>query len=252
MRSRFVQFDLLPPQVARESSARLSVVLDGQVVDYVLRRSPRRRSIALTIDESGLRIGAPLAAPQADVDDALRRHGQWVLRKLQEWSARRPAAVEWGDGARFFLRGEPVRIVTAPRRGIAYAPHLAELHIGTVPANRSLGDALRDWLRREAIVLFEARCAEMASALGLDAPRVRLSNARTRWGSCSSLSGIRINWRLIQVPDRWIDYVVAHEVSHLVVMNHSSRFWRTVARLVPDHAERRASLRRESPGFLLI
>jgi predicted metal-dependent hydrolase len=252
MRRRIVQLDLPLAPAARDSSARLSVVLDGHVVDYVLRRSPRRRSIALTIDESGLRIGAPLAAPQSDVDDVLRRHGQWVLRKLREWSTRRPAAVEWGDGARFFLRGEPVRIVTAPRRGIVYAPHLGELHVGTVPASRSLGDALREWLRREAIATFEPRCAAMAAALGLDAPRVRLSNARTRWGSCSSLSGIRINWRLIQVPDRWIDYVVAHEVSHLVVMNHSARFWGTVAQLVPDHAERRAALRRDSPGFLLI
>ena len=74
-------------------------------------------------------------------------------------------------------------------------------------------------------------------------PPLYLSNARTRWGSCSRLSGIRLNWRLIHLPRHQIDYVVAHEAAHLLEMNHSARFWRVVEELMPDYDEAREALK---------
>jgi predicted metal-dependent hydrolase len=72
---------------------------------------------------------------------------------------------------------------------------------------------------------------------------------RTRWGSCSRISGIRLNWRLIHCPPAVVDYVVAHEVAHLVEMNHGPRFWAVVERLCPDHAAARAELRRHAAAL---
>ena len=83
-------------------------------------------------------------------------------------------------------------------------------------------------------------------------PAVRLSNARTRWGSCSSRSGIRLHWRLVHLSPALIDYVVAHEVAHLVEMNHSPRFWAVVERLYPDWREARAALRRAAATLPVI
>ena len=80
-------------------------------------------------------------------------------------------------------------------------------------------------------------------------PAVGLSNARTRWGSCSSLSGIRLHWRLIHLPLPLIDYVVAHEVAHLVEMNHSPRFWSVVESLYPGHVAARKALRQAAAAL---
>jgi predicted metal-dependent hydrolase len=83
-------------------------------------------------------------------------------------------------------------------------------------------------------------------------PTVHLSNARTRWGSCHASGRVHLNWRLVQMPLHLIDYVVAHEVAHLLEMNHSQRFWRTVARMVPDYAARRRELRSDSHRYLFV
>ena len=108
------------------------------------------------------------------------------------------------------------------------------------------GDARQVLLRglqRRGLELFSNRVEEFCLRLGRPAPAVGLTNARTRWGSCSSRSGIRLHWRLIHLPLGLIDYVVAHEVAHLVEMNHSPRFWSVVESLYPDHLAARQALR---------
>jgi predicted metal-dependent hydrolase len=100
------------------------------------------------------------------------------------------------------------------------------------------------WLQQQAHSLFEQRLNLYASPLGVRWSRLSLSNARTRWGSASSSGQIRLNWRLLQLPLPVIDYVVAHELSHLRVMDHSPRFWQTVATVMPDYAARRAELKK--------
>jgi predicted metal-dependent hydrolase len=83
-------------------------------------------------------------------------------------------------------------------------------------------------------------------------PAIRLSNARTRWGTCHVDGRIRLNWRLIQVPPALIDYVVVHELAHLREPNHSSRFWSQVGSVLPDYKERRLALRRDAHRYLVV
>jgi predicted metal-dependent hydrolase len=123
----------------------------------------------------------------------------------------------------------------------------------TGPFDQSVSRAVHQWLHEQALLCFEERVAHYRQLLGVNlAPKVLLSSARTRWGSCHSSGRIHLNWRLIQMPARLIDYVVAHEVAHLLEMNHSQRFWRAVGRLVPDYAERRKQLRLEGHRYLLV
>jgi len=86
--------------------------------------------------------------------------------------------------------------------------------------------------------------------LGVAQPPIRLSNARTRWGSCHPAGRIHLNWRLIHFPLPLIDYVVVHELAHLRELNHSASFWRLVAQIVPDHAARRAQIRAHAHHYL--
>jgi predicted metal-dependent hydrolase len=98
-------------------------------------------------------------------------------------------------------------------------------------------------LRERARALFAERLAHYAGRLAHPLPALALSAARTRWGSCSTRSGIRLNWRLIHFPRDIVDYVVAHEVAHLREMNHSARFWALVGQLFPDYAQARRTLK---------
>jgi predicted metal-dependent hydrolase len=107
-------------------------------------------------------------------------------------------------------------------------------------------------LRARAIDWFRGRVEEYCHRLGLSMPEVRLSAARTRWGSCSSRSGIRLHWRLIHLEPALIDYVVAHEVAHLLEMNHSPRFWSVVERLFPGWQDARRRLRVQGGRLPLI
>ena len=112
---------------------------------------------------------------------------------------------------------------------------------------RSPGEApqlLEKALRERARALFVERLAHYAPQLGVDLPALSLSAARTRWGSCSRRTGIRLNWRLIHFAPPLIDYVVIHELAHLREMNHGARFWSIVAELYPDYRSARAELRR--------
>ena len=119
-------------------------------------------------------------------------------------------------------------------------------------ALRAGGDArqlLLRGLQERALAVFCHRVEEFCLRLGRPVPAVGLSSARTRWGSCSVRSGIRLHWRLIHLPLPLIDYVVAHEVAHLVEMNHSPRFWSVVTSLYPEHAAARQALRKASAAL---
>jgi predicted metal-dependent hydrolase len=98
------------------------------------------------------------------------------------------------------------------------------------------------WLKDEALRLVAPHVAHYARRVTPLAPTVRLSNARSEWGSCNAKGEIRLNWRLVQLPPALAEYVVAHEVAHLVELNHSARFWAMVETLMPGHAARRREL----------
>jgi hypothetical protein len=264
--------EFVHPRATRE------IVLDGQRVAFLLKRS-RRRSIGFVVGIEGLAVSAPKWVTLRDVDAGVREKAAWILAKLveQREQARRVAAARmvWQDGATLQYLGEPIRIVLDARHGLAAGevaldadagvarnrdrqgareaegaavasiPQLTRrLHVGLPPdagADR-LRDAVQSWLQREARTLFEARCAHFAERLGVRVTRLALSSAATRWGSANASGAVRLHWRLIHFPLATIDYVVAHELAHLREMNHSPRFWNVVASVVPEYQAARREL----------
>ncbi len=227
-------------------------VLNGQIVEYTIRRARRRRSITLTIDEHGLRVGAPLRSSRREIETVLQKHAGWVLRTLARWSGRRPMPCTWRNGETLFLLG------TALRLELCADTTAVERHGDTLTAGSSVGDvvALRtrvvEWYRGEALTCFEQRVGCYAGALDVRLRGLRLSQAKTRWGSCGPDGRVALNWRLIQMPLTLVDYVVVHELAHLREMNHSPRFWRVVENILPDYAERRAALRHDGYRYLRL
>ena len=238
-----------PAQLA----SRHQFLLEGAWVEYTLKRSRRRRSITLTIDENGLRVGAPWRAPQQRIDSLLDSHARWIARKLKEWHARRPPQFTWEAGATVMAMGEPLTLAVSDSSAATRREgNRLCLYIGNGTDDPALiARTVIEWLRNTAQDWFEQRAAYFARVLAVRTPSVRLSNARTRWGTCHPDGRVLLNWRLIQAPPALIDYVVVHELAHLREPNHSPRFWRWVASVLPDYEERRHTLRRESHRYLL-
>ncbi|MEW6165652.1 MAG: SprT family zinc-dependent metalloprotease [Pseudomonadota bacterium] len=235
----------LPPPGGDAAAASRHVILNGRIVDYALRRD--RRRLVLRIDERGLRVGAPRGLALADIDAFIATHADWVLEKLDAFARRtRPRHVSLHDGARLPVLDHDVvvRVTAGANRGFwRHDEGGHELWLAARPA-ADLAALARRALQRRALEHFSPRVADAAARLGRPAPRLALSSARMRWGSCSAAGGIRLNWRLIHLPSRLGDYVVAHEAAHLVEMNHGARFWQLVGELCPDWNLRRDELQR--------
>ncbi|MFN4149065.1 MAG: M48 family metallopeptidase [Rhodocyclaceae bacterium] len=241
-------FCRLPPPHVPPGSVR-HILIAGHSVAYTLRRD--RRRLSMRIDERGLAVGAPRSTTLAEIEAFIHGHGTWVLERLAAFAAdvaRRHLRIH--DGARLpLLGGEAcVRITQGANR--CYWNEW-ELWLAA-RADADLAALARRALQRRALEHFHPRLAEMAKRIGRQAPPLRLSSARTRWGSCSLRSGIRLNWRLIHLPPATIDYVIAHEVAHLIEMNHGPRFWRVVECLYPEWRIARNELKRQGAALPII
>jgi predicted metal-dependent hydrolase len=216
----------------------LLIELGGRLIEYHFARR-RRRTLAITVDATGLRVSAPLRAPWREIEAFLHDKQSWILAKLDAWSRVPRSPVLHGvSGETLPLFGATTRLQVRPgRRRVLEQGGDLIVHARTRPL-----DVLVAWLKHRALEALTPRIGHYAAVLGLPAPRVALSNARTQWGVCTEGGAIRLSWRLVHVEPRLADYVVAHEVAHLVEMNHSRRFWSLLARLYPGWREARERL----------
>jgi hypothetical protein len=258
------------PRASRE------VRLGHALVAYEFKRG-QRRSIGFSVGAEGLAVRAPKWVTLSDVDAALQSKAAWILRKLQETRERHARlatqVIEWRDGASLPFLGQLVTIRLDPEhrfgaggvelaqlpdavRGMLPAP--ASHDIDALPTSvlrvslphsaspEQIQDMVQAWLMRQGKQVFKERLDHFAPQLGVQWKKLSLSNAGTRWGSARIDGSIRLNWRLIHMRMSVIDYVVAHELSHLRVMDHSPRFWDTVRSVVPDYAALRKQLKDEA------
>lgn len=219
---------------------------------YLLVRSTRR-SIGLEVSESGLTVRAPMRVSMANIESALQDKASWVLNKLGERETRTQQTphIQWVQGAELPYLGGQLKLyldAAAPRGGelLALAENSWALHLrlaGDASAS-SIRAQVNAWWLRHARALLTQRLQRFAPSVGVQWQSLRLSNARTRWGSAKHDGGIMLNWRLLHFRMDVVDYVVIHELSHLRVMDHSPKFWAVVAGICPDYLALRAELRR--------
>ena len=213
----------------------IEVVFDKSVYLVRLRRhrQARRYTLRIAAATRDVILTIPPRGTLKEARDFAQKHGGWIAARL----GRLPEAVRFAHGIVVPLRGVPHRI--AHRRGArgtvwteadgdgaqllcvaGEAPHI----------DRRIGDFLRREARRE----LEAASRRFAATLGVGVRRVAVRDQASRWGSCSTAGVLSFSWRLILAPGFVLNYLAAHEVAHLVEMNHSARFWRLVQRLCPD------------------
>ena len=236
------------------------IQLGERTLDYALRRA-RRKTIGFSISAAGLTIAAPRWVGIGQIEEAIRERESWVLKKLADMRRHHASIpqVRWEDGGTLPYRGEPVtlRLVTrttgSSRGASALFDATARTLTLSLPPDASraqIRDRTESWLQGEARALFVERLAFYEARLGVAHRALRLSSAKTRWGSCSADGRILLNWRLIHFPLSSIDYVVAHELAHLKEMNHGPRFWATVATILPGYEAARDHVKNPPPDLL--
>ena len=233
---------ITPPAVEQRS-----IQLAGTPVTYTLKRSSKRRSIGLRIDDRGLTVSLPLRASEKWLHSVLHEKADWVVEKLGSWQSKKTSAPEWLNGEKIAFRGESFTLRIIPSL-FASPPQLRgeQLHIHVVDMTDEIKieKVVTQWYRREAERVFAECVAHYAPLMQVAPKQIKLSSARTQWGSCTSRGVVRLNWQLVKMPLHLIDYVVVHELAHLREMNHSAAFWRVVESACPDYAHCRAELRR--------
>ncbi len=240
--------------------------LGETVVGFEFKRG-QRRTIGFSVGPHGLVVSAPKWVPLHQVDAAVQDKARWIVQKLTHTRLRHDELLArrmvWQDGATFPFMGAPVTLRLVPtiarrRPAPVLLPHSVNntnAAVSDVPARvlqlslsldaegPQIQTAVQRWLMSEARSLFVTRLDHFAPLLQVRWRQLALSNAATRWGSARVDGAIRLNWRLMHFPLPVIDYVVAHELSHLRVMDHSPRFWAVVRTVVPDYATLRQQLK---------
>jgi predicted metal-dependent hydrolase len=218
--------------------ARLLVKHGSQIYSVRLRRHRRARRYTLRIHPSDREaiLTMPPRGTIIDAKDFAQRHGGWIAARL----GRLPKAAPFLPGTLVPLRGIAHRIVhRAAMRGTVWTEtrDSGERILCVAGASEHIERRVLDYLKREARKDLQKASISYAQELGVRVRRLSIRDQSSRWGSCTSAGSLSFSWRLILAPPYVLDYLAAHEVAHLVEMNHSARFWRVVGK-VCDHVER--------------
>ncbi|WP_404400781.1 M48 family metallopeptidase [Pelagibacterium halotolerans] len=227
------------------------LVIGETAVAVTVKVNPRARHYRLAVSRKGEPVLTfPASGRWAEAQAFLERNRGWLSKRLEK----RGSIARLADGANVPLRGiEHTLLVRDSLRGTVEA--------GEGPAGPTLsvpGGAdhfrrrLIDWFKTEARSDIEARCAVHANTLGVSIAAIRMRDQSTRWGSCSSARVLNFNWRLIMAPPFVLDYVAAHEVAHILEMNHAPAYWHTLARALPDYERGKAWLKVHGQSLMAI
>jgi predicted metal-dependent hydrolase len=229
---------------------------------FHLKVSRRRRSVGLTVTDTGeLLVHAPKGLSIKAIHEVITRNRAWIQKKQAE----RRQALDCLETGRVYYRGQALTLDL--RDSGPAGVHLVDgaLQVNIVPpffkgglggicfeaASQDPWPHLLAWYRREAESLLTEGVRRFAPRMGLAPPPLEVRDWRRRWGECHLGGHLRFNWRLVLLPPESLDYLVVHELAHLLVPGHPPRFWQEVGKYLPDFAARRRWLRLYGAPFLL-
>ncbi len=233
----------------------MSETLNVEGLTFAVHRSARRRTVGITVEREGdLSVAIPEKADLARVEAVVRAKLFWVFTKLAEKALlfRPVPEKEYISGEGFFYLGRSYRLLLVDgvdgkdAAGLRLVNGRFTLRRKDQPNAASLfvrwyTDHARQWISR--------RVQDLAVRTGKQPNQVRVLDLGNRWGSCSTEGGLNFHWRTIRLPPSLVEYVVAHELVHLIEPRHDSAFWTRLERLMPDYRERKRRLSEQGAGY---
>jgi predicted metal-dependent hydrolase len=209
-------------------------LLESPPIDHLIHS--RRKTVAIIIQRDGsLTVRAPLRMPQASIQEFVQSHSDWIRKKQAQVKASPPPQEKsFTAGETFLYMGKeyPLTLEASQHPSLDFIAGRFRLARSALPKARQ---TFLRWYRLQARLVISARVESLAKEYKFSWKKIRISSARTRWGSCSTTGTLSFTWRLVMAPPEVIDYVVVHELVHTQVRNHSSKFWRRVAEIMPAY-----------------
>lgn len=216
-----------------------SISLDG--FEAAVKFSARRRTLTIKVDEGCVVVRAPTFAAMGDIENFLRSKRTWVREKLAQQQAQLQARKRfWRSGELLPLLGATVQLQVehAAKGQVAFDGE--NLRVGVRRASAQLAERriqalVQQWYRERAASDIAQRVAHWQEVTGIAAKGHSIKTYKARWGACSHRRELTFNWKLVMAPPAVIDYVVVHELCHIVHFNHSPAYWQLVGRYQPDY-----------------
>ena len=205
----------------------------------------KRKTFALVVDVKGtLIVRAPVGATRRQVNEVVDAHRSWIEEKqaeaLRKQQSQRTLRFEEGETFLFLGQRYPLTFTEKEIKPALQLNGSFILAQAYAPRAEAVFEA---WYKIQARMIIAERVDHWAGANGLSYTTLRITSARTRWGSCSSKGSLNFSWRLVLAPLEVIDYVVVHELAHLKQRNHSRAFWAEVETMMPDYRQHRRWLK---------
>lgn len=226
-------------------------------IDFGVRRSPKRKTVSIAVDPAdGVLLTAPSDASDERLDQVVWDKAPWIARHLlliAEQDVRpKPRRFVGGEsyaylGRHYRLRVQPRAVPGQPKLDHGFLVVQVGRKLRGEDRARAVESRLRDWYLARACHKLPERLARWAPRVGVPLPELLIRKQQKRWGSCDPTGTLRLNWKILQAPIRLVDYVVAHELVHLVHKDHSNAFWTRLGQAMPDYDRRKDELRRMGP-----
>ena len=214
-------------------------------------KTNRKKSASIQLKDGQVRVRAPRSLSDKRINDLIKKRAPWIKEKLEEYS-KRPQAVtkKYEDGEIFSYldRNYELKIVESDEEAVKLKNGCLVVSIckEDFGKNIKVQNLLTDWYRNHAHKYLQERTIKFANIIGVSPSSISVKNYKSRWGSCSINGAIDYNWKIIQAPKKVIDYVVIHELCHLLEHNHSPKYWSYVEKFMPNWKENRDWLKENS------
>lgn len=214
----------------------------GQLINYtVIRTKRRKKTIEIKVTSGQVVVRSPYGVSYKEIDRFVEEKADWIICKIEQFNETLYRQKQFIDEEEFYFMGDRLRLKIVQDADAVFTQE----GLLCVPTGSSdqIRELIRHWYFKQAQIIINSRIDYFKSQMGVEVNRVRIKEQKTRWGSCSSLKNININWRIIQAPLDIIDLVIVHELVHLKVPNHSAEFYRELVKILPDHRQRQLWLK---------
>lgn len=228
-------------------------------VDFPLKivRTDRTKSASIDVRGEVVRVSIPSTLSDKRLEALIIQRTPWIHNKLKEQSRAAPSKkTEYIDGENISYLGRNYRLKL--EHGITKSAKLKNGKlVVNIPAEKAKGrfdryirTTIEDWYKKQALKHFREKSLRYGKLIGITPKSIDISDFKARWGSCSPEGGITYHWRVIAASHRIVDYIVVHELCHLIEHSHSPRYWQLVENILPDYQDRREWLKKNGESLL--